>query len=109
VFGEGQAYQDIRSTDEGLTWTKINLPSSNGIIQAYYSNETSEAFYIGNPNGQTLFVSSDKGVTWNSRYIFAKPTNNQIVGSCGYIATAYSSTSNFDSSTVLISSDYGLT
>ncbi|MDP4235443.1 MAG: T9SS type A sorting domain-containing protein [Bacteroidota bacterium] len=107
IFGDGQHYyQNLRSTDAGLTWTKISVPSSNAILHPYYSSESCQAFYIG---GQTLFVSSDKGLTWNARYTFAKPTNGQIVGACGYIATAYSSPNLYDSATVLLSSDYGRT
>ncbi|MEP7234271.1 MAG: T9SS type A sorting domain-containing protein [Ignavibacteriota bacterium] len=108
LFNPDARIQSIRSTDEGLTWTKLDLPSASG-IQPYYDAETGLAFFLGSTSDQTLFVSSDKGLTWSARFVFTKPTNGQIVGSCGYIATAYSVNNLNDSSTVMLSSDYGLT
>jgi len=53
----------FRSTDEGITWTDINLP---GNLDVYCFSELSTGRLVAGINSSTVYISDDNGVSWST-------------------------------------------
>ena len=78
----------FKSTDEGLTWTKLTIPSFPGRVGVAIAMHTNgqRIYIVGNPieGGSGLFRSDDGGKTW--QHMAGKDTrigNGQGAYSCG--------------------------
>ena len=59
IYGNGEGIH--RSTDNGVTWSKVSSANAQTRIPILFR----DAHYLGSANG--LLVSKDKGVTWKSQ------------------------------------------
>ncbi len=101
----------FRSSDNGDTWTQINIVSTIKTVKCISANSDGELFASGwsNPWTETRAIrSSDNGFTWNSLAISSDIyITNFAFSENGNIVASFHPHSPTDSSGFLLSSDNG--
>ncbi|MDP4243584.1 MAG: hypothetical protein Q8921_12715 [Bacteroidota bacterium] len=91
TFGGGGSFSNsVRTTDGGNTWNQFS-DYRGECMGPYYSPITGEIYSVRGSSvsgHDTLYVSSDRGNTWQLRHIFKYRMEPEVDGSCQGIAIA---------------------